>query len=275
MQQGPLLEQLYSLYPSLSKKKIKGYLKAGCVYINGKQVTQYNFLVSRNSTVEIRKQNKTHKRSPLPILFEDHDFLVIDKPTGLLSVGTDKEKEKTAYHKMRVFVNQRGRNEKLFVLHRLDKETSGVLAFVKNEKLKFLLQNHWDQLVTKREYIAIVCGHAKKDDTICLFLEEGKDLKMHVTSPQKGKKCITKYQCLEQNEQYSLLQIHITTGRKNQIRASLAFVGLPIVGDVKYGKVSKEKRLYLHASCLSIEHPLTHKRYTFLSKPPASFKEFF
>ncbi len=272
--EGPLLEMLYQIYPDSSKKKLKSYLKSGCIYVDGRQVTKYDFWLKKGSQIDIRKENKTHKRSPLPIIYEDDNFIVVDKPNGLLSIGTLKEKEKTAYHKMRTFIKERGRGEKIFVLHRLDRDTSGILVFVKDEKLKHLLQENWNSCVKEREYVALVSGKAKDMDSIELYLTEGKDLKMHVTN-NKGKKAITKYQCLKQNDAYSLLKVSIETGRKNQIRATLSFIGLPIVGDLKYGSLKKANRLYLHATKLILEHPITKKRYVFESKIPREFKEFF
>ena len=272
-QKGTLLETLYFLYPDSSKKKIKNYLKSGCVYVNGKIVTQYDYLVSQGNTIEIHKENKTHKHSLLPILFEDDTFLVVDKPKGLLSVGTEKEKEKNAYHIVRQFVKERGRGEKVFVLHRLDRETSGVLVFVKNEKIKHLLQNEWDKFVKEREYVAVVSGLAKQEDCLRFYLTEGKDLKMYVTSKQKERLAITSYQCMASKNGKSLLKVSLETGRKNQIRASLSHVGLPILGDLKYGASKKSNRLYLHASKLSLIHPVTHKKYQFVSKVPKEFQE--
>ncbi len=270
--EGPLLEVLYDTFKDSSKKKIKSYLKTGCVYVNGKQVTKYDFFISKGSYIEIKKINKTHQKSPLPILFEDDSFLVVEKPAGLLSIATEKEKEQTAYHKMRTFVNMRGRKEKLFILHRLDRETSGILIFVKDEKLKHLLQQNWTEFVKNREYFAIVSGNPKEKDVISLCLDEGKDLKMYVS--KNGKKCITKYKKLLKKDSYALLKVQIETGRKNQIRASLAYQNLPIVGDLKYGN-KKGKRLYLHASNIEIEHPITHQKYHFKSKEPREFKKFF
>lgn len=269
---GMLLDVLYILYKDSSKKKVKGYLKSGCVYVDGMQVTKYDFWVKKGSTIEIRKENKTHKRSPLPILFEDEVFLVVDKPSGLLSIGTEKEKERTAYHKMRNFVKERGRCEKIFILHRLDRDTSGVLVFVKEEKIKHLLQENWNHFIKERSYVAVVKGLAKERDTLRLSLEEGKDLKMHVVHQGSGKLCITKYKCIRQGKSRSLLDISLETGRKNQIRASLAHVGLPVLGDTKYSSCQKEARLYLHASRVVLEHPITHKQYVFSSEMPSIFQ---
>ncbi len=271
-QSGPLLEQLYVLYQDYSKKKVKNYLKSGCVYVNHQPITQYDFVVSKGSQIEIHKENKTHKHSALPILFENQDFLVIDKPSGLLSIGTEKEKEKTAYHLMRQFLTERGRGEKLFILHRLDRETSGVLVFVKNERLKRLLQENWNQLVKERSYVAVVEGIAKEQETLRFSLKEGKDYKMYVVPNGKGQLAVTHYRCIQTHQGKSLLSISLDTGRKNQIRASLAHIGLTIVGDSKYGASKKASRLYLHANKLVLIHPITKQKFQFESKVPKDFK---
>ncbi len=250
---------------------MKGFLKAGCIFVNGKKITQYDAFVPKGSTLEIHKENKTHKKCPLPILFEDEDFIVIDKPAGLLSIGTSKEKEKTAYHILRTFIKERGRKEKLFILHRLDKETSGILVFTKNERIKQALQNNWNQLVKERSYFAIVEGKVKPQETLRFSLQETKDFRMKVVPKEEGKLAITKYCCQEQGPCYALLKITIDTGRKNQIRTSLAHIGNPVLGDRKYGG-KKEKRLYLHADKLVFVHPFTKKEYVFASKVPSSWK---
>ena len=144
-EKGELLDTLFILFKDLSKKKIKNYLKDGGVLVNGKVVTKYNTIVKKNDVIELSKTNKTHKKSNLDIIYEDEYFFVINKPAGLLSISTTKEKEKTTYHYIREFIKNRKKSDKIFVLHRLDKDTSGVLVFVKDNTLKNLLQNNWDK----------------------------------------------------------------------------------------------------------------------------------
>ena len=272
LEKGELLETLYVLFKDLSKKKIKNYLKDGGVLVNGKVVTKYDATVKKNDIIELSKINKTHKKSNLDIIYEDEYFFVINKPTGLLSISTTKEKEKTAYHLVREFIKSRKKNDKIFVLHRLDKDTSGVLVFVKDNTLKNLLQNNWDKYVKTREYIALVTGTVKDiDDYTCYLKEIGPD-KVIVTNKKEGKIAVTSLKTINKNNKYSLVKVNIKTGRRNQIRVVLNHLGSPIVGDKKYGGI-KSNRLYLHASKLTITNPLNNKTYTFESSIPSSFKK--
>ena len=272
LEKGELLETLYVLFKDLSKKKIKNYLKDGGVLLNGKVVTKYDAPVKKNDIIELSKINKTHKKSNLDIIYEDEYFFVINKPAGLLSISTTKEKEKTAYHLVREFIKSRKRNDKIFVLHRLDKDTSGVLVFVKDNTLKNLLQNNWDKYVKIREYIALVTGTVKNiDDYTCYLKEIGPD-KVIVTNKREGKIAISSIKTINKNNKYSLVKVNIKTGRRNQIRVVLNHLSNPIVGDKKYGGI-KSNRLYLHASKLTITNPLNNKTYTFESNVPSSFKK--
>ena len=272
LEKGELLETLYVLFKDLSKKKIKNYLKDGGVLVNGKVVTKFNTPVKKNDIIELSKINKTHKKSNLDIIYEDEYFFVINKPAGLLSISTTKEKEKTAYHQVREFIKSRKKNDKIFVLHRLDKDTSGVLVFVKDNTLKNLLQNNWDKYVKTREYVALVTGNVKDvDDYTCYLKETGPD-KVIVTNKKEGKIAVTSLKTINKNNKYSLVKVNIKTGRRNQIRVVLNHLGSPIVGDKKYGGI-KSNRLYLHASKLTITNPLNNKTYTFESSIPSSFKK--
>ena len=274
LEKGELLETLYVLFKDLSKKKVKNYLKDGGVLLNGKVVTKYDSPVKKNDIIELSKINKTHKKSNLDIIYEDEYFFVINKPAGLLSISTTKEKEKTAYHLVREFIKSRKKNDKIFVLHRLDKDTSGVLVFVKDNTLKNLLQNNWDKYVKTREYVALVTGNVKDvDDYTCYLKEIGPD-KVIVTNKKEGKIAVTSFKTINKNNKYSLVKVNIKTGRRNQIRVVLNHLGSPIVGDKKYGGI-KSNRLYLHASKLTITNPLNNKTYTFESSVPTSFKKVF
>ena len=247
LEKGELLETLYVLFKDLSKKKIKNYLKDGGVLVNGKVVTKYNTSVNKNDVIELNKINKTHKKSNLDIIYEDEYFFVINKPAGLLSISTTKEKEKTAYHQVREFIKSRKKNDKIFVLHRLDKDTSGVLIFVKDNTLKNLLQNNWDKYVKTREYVALVTGNVKDvDDYTCYLKEIGPD-KVIVTNKKDGKIAVTSLKTINKNNKYSLVKVNIRTGRRNQIRVVLNHLGCPILGDKQYGGI-KSSRLYLHDS---------------------------
>ena len=270
--EGELLETLFVLFEDISKKKVKNYLKEGGVLVNDKVITKYNFKVKPNDTIELNKVNKTHHKSALEIIYEDNDFLVINKPAGLLSVGTNKEKEKTAYHLVREFIKNRNKLDKIFVLHRLDKDTSGVLVFVKNSTLKNILQNNWDKYVKTREYFALVSGKViDVIDYVCYLKEIGPD-KVIITNKKDGKKAITTIKTISSNNKYTLVKVNIKTGRRNQIRVVLSSLGNSIIGDKKYGNINSN-RLYLHASKLTLINPLNNKTYTFKSGLPSSFKK--
>ena len=203
----------------------------------------------------------------LNIIYEDKEILVVNKPSKLLTVGTDKERERTLYHEVREYLHKK--NQKVFVVHRLDKDTSGIVLFAKNPRLKELLQRDW--LRYTREYKAVVEGKRPKiKDTLRFYLQEDKN--NHVYVSDKGLSSVTEYEVLDTNSTQSLLRVRIKTGRKNQIRASLAYIGNPIVGDKKYdAKINSLSRLGLHASRLAIKHPITGKEMTFVSKAPKVF----
>ena len=203
----------------------------------------------------------------LNIIYEDKEILVVNKPSKLLTVGTDKERERTLYHEVREYLHKK--NQKVFVVHRLDKDTSGIVLFAKNPRLKELLQRDW--LRYTREYKVVVEGKLPKiKDTLRFYLQEDKN--HHVYVSDKGLSSVTEYEVLSTNSTQSLLRVRIKTGRKNQIRASLAYIGNPIVGDKKYdAKINSLSRLGLHASRLVIKHPVTNKEMTFVSKAPKVF----
>ncbi len=198
----------------------------------------------------------------LDIIYEDKDFLVVNKPAGLLTIS-DGKSNNTLYSMARSYVKGQNPHNKIFIVHRLDKDTSGVILFSKNEKIKYLLQNNWADLVKERSYDAIVQGKMpKKKDTLINYLQESKTHQVYVTNNKRlGKKAITSYEVIKENKNKSLLKIKIETGRKNQIRCQLSFINHPIIGDKLYYK--KDKRLMLHASRLVLIHPLTKKEYVF------------
>ncbi len=273
-EEGLLLETILKLFNEQSHKKLKSYLKNNSIFVNDKSVTAYNYKVKKNDLIEIRKDYKTHKKCPLKILYEDEYFLVIEKPAHLLTIATTKEKEKTAYHMMRQFIKERNSKDKIFILHRLDKDTSGVVIFVKDERVKELLQNDWNNLIEDREYIAVVPKGIKSYTNYICYLKEDSNYKVHVTNDKNGKKAITSITVLKEKKNYALVKVNIKTGRKNQIRAVLSYLGYPIVGDTKYGSDIKAKRLLLHASKIVLTNPNNKKKYTFESKLPREFQKY-
>ena len=238
--------------------------------MNGKVVTKYNELLKKNDIVEIKEfQTKKHPKE-LDIIYEDKDIIVVNKPAGLLTISTFKEKEKTLYHLVREYVKKVNKQNQIFVIHRLDRDTSGIVMFAKNEKIKNLYQNHWNDIVRTRKYQAIVEGILEnKSGTLKSYLEENEE--GYVYPSKNGKIAITNYIVKKESKYYSLLDIDIKTGRKNQIRVQLKEIGHPIVGDKKYG--NKKDRMYLCAYELSLQNPVTKKIDTYKVNVPRKFKE--
>ena len=213
------------------------------------------------------------KSEKLDIVYEDKDIIVINKPSGLLTIATEKEKEKTLFHKVYMYIKKKNKNNKIFIVHRLEKDTSGVVLFAKTEKLKMQLQKDWDNLVKERNYVAVVHGKVIEErDEIISYLKETKTLLTYSTNnPHDGKKAITRYRTVLRNDNYSLLDISLKTGRKNQIRVHMNDIGYPIVGDRKYGKKDGFRRMYLHAYRLSLVLPNTNKLMAFEVDVPKQF----
>ena len=217
---------------------------------------------------------KRYQPRGLSILYEDHDILVVDKMSGLLTVSTEKVRENTAYYLLNTYVkkgNQKSRN-RVFIVHRLDRDTSGVIIFAKNENAKRFLQDEWHGF--KKKYYAVVHGLLlKKEGVITSYLVENLAHKMYsVHDPEKGKLAKTGFKVMRESKKYSLLEIDLLTGRKNQIRVHFSDKGCPVAGDKIYGeKRSDIRRLALHAGSLTILHPTTKEPMTFDTKIPALF----
>ncbi len=212
------------------------------------------------------------KKDRLDIIYEDKWIIVVNKPSHLLTISTDNEKEKTLFHKIMMYEKRKNKNNKVFVVHRLDKDTSGLVLFAKDERIKYQLQNTWDK-EAKRGYVAVVHGKTKEKDILKSYLKETKTLLVYSTNEKDGKLAITEYQKLNENKKFTLLKIKIKTGRKNQIRVQLNDNNNQIVGDKKYGesKFDPLRRLCLHANYLEIIHPVTKKRMVFEINIPKEY----
>ena len=259
----------------MSKKTIKQYLTHGSIYVNNNKTTKYNYKLVPGMNIVIDTNNKNKKTLPFDILFEDDHIIVVNKPSGLLTIATEKEKENTLYHIVREYLINKNKNNKIFVVHRLDKDTSGIVILAKDEKTKNKLQENWNDYVVLREYVAVAEGILpKKSDRIVEYLKETKTNLVYTTKNKEGKEAITNYRVIKENNNYSLIEIKIETGRKNQIRVALANLNHPIVGDKKYGnKKAKENRLYLHANRLKIYYPEIKKEILFETNTPTEFKK--
>lgn len=273
-----------------SRNNVKNLLVRRQVLVNGSVVTQYNFPLAKDDEVKLaknpvkggnelkrpaRQQSKTQVKA-LKIIYEDEDFLAVDKPCGLLSVENEKEND-CAYGFVADYLAQTGKNARPFVLHRIDKETSGVLVFAKSPKIQSMLRLNWNEAVLSREYIAIVEGAMEeKKKTITSFLKENANKMMYSTQDPTGQKAITHYEVIKENTAYSMLYVHIDTGRKNQIRVHMQTLGHPVIGDDKYGHTKNPlKRLGLHASKISFTHPISKEVITISCSKPLEFESLF
>lgn len=212
------------------------------------------------------------KNDKLDIIYEDKFLLVVNKPAHMLTVQTEKGVSTTLYNKVYEYLHKK--NQKVFIVHRLDKDTSGIVVFAKNEDLKNKLQDNWNELVKVREYYAIVEGSVKEDkQTIKQYLKENKQLKTYVA--KDGKLAITHLEVLKRSKNYSILKILIDTGRKNQIRVACESIGHSIIGDSKYGSTKNPlRRMCLHATKLVLTNPYTHKDMEFVCNIPKEFDIF-
>jgi tRNA pseudouridine32 synthase/23S rRNA pseudouridine746 synthase/23S rRNA pseudouridine1911/1915/1917 synthase len=272
-----LLPFLLNAMSSRSRNSVKSILARGQVTIDDQIETQFDYLLHPGQNVAILKNKAAVKRSALigmEILYEDNDIIVINKEAGLLSIATEKEKHQTAHHQLMEHVRHEGPQNRVFVVHRLDKDTSGVMMFAKNETAKQTLQNAWKEKVAARTYIALVEGEVKKEKGyISSWLRESKTPLMYSSmTPNDGLHAITHYEKLQGNKDFSLLKVELETGRKNQIRVHMQDLGYPVVGDKKYGsKTNKVRRLGLHAMVLAFEHPSTREQLRFEAEVPQVF----
>src|SRR6185369_2864463 len=200
------------------------------------------------------------------LLYEDDDMVVVNKPCGLLTMGTDRDKSRTVHTILNDYVrkgNSKSRN-RIYIVHRLDRDTSGILIFAKSEKVKLLLQENWKNI--EKKYLAVVYGQlTPKEGMISTYLAENSAFSVYSTTDiTKGKLSQTAYKVLREVKGFSLLEIHLLTGRKHQIRVHLAEKGHPVVGDRKYGRGNDPHgTLALHARSISFIHPVTGKRLSF------------
>ena len=269
-----LLDSLSNFKLDLSKKTIKNYIKNGMVKVNNIVITNSSILLKNGDNVEISYTKKIIPDNNLDILYEDDYLIAINKPCGLLSISNDKEKEITAYRMVSNYIKKNNKNKYIFVVHRLDQDTSGVLLFCKNQLIRDKMQNNWNTIVKKRGYIAIVDGIMKESGTIHTFLLENRNQFVYSSKNNKGKEAITHYSVIKNNNKYSLLQVFIDTGRRNQIRVHLSEKGYPIAGDKKYKCITNPiKRLCLHANILEFIHPVTKKLIHIEADIPKEFKK--
>ena len=274
-----LLPFLLSTVKGKSRNNVKSLLSRRLVAVDGVPVSRFDTPLSPGQQVTILSASAPRTDAlPFPILYEDEHLIVVNKPAKLLSVATDKEKTRTAYHMVTDYVKSRQVDDRIYVLHRLDRDTSGVLMFARDPETKELFQSHWNDMVTRRGYLAVVEGVPRPDrNTIRSWLVETETHLSFSGAPGKGaKEAITSYQVVKSGGGYALLDIAIETGRKNQIRVHMKELGCPVAGDKQYGaRTNPIGRLCLHANELSFTHPATGKQVTFRTKMPRDFNRVF
>ncbi len=275
-----LMAFLLQKLPQQSRTSIKTLLQNRQIWIDGQPITQFNYQLKIGQQVDIQHNKGTSAERPrsLPILFEDAHLIVVEKPAGLLSMATDREKEQTAYSQLSSYVKQQNPPSKIFIVHRLDRETSGVMVFAKSAVVQERLQNAWNTDTKERIYLAITEGvPALVSGKITSYLSESKAFIVYSSqNPQRGQYAASHYEVLKNTRANALLKVRLETGRKNQVRVHLQDLNTPIVGDKKYGATTNPiRRLGLHAWVLAFEHPITGKLLRFETKIPLPFADFF
>ena len=273
-----LMEFLASKMPQASRTKLKTLLAKRVVFVDNVITTQYDFPLQPGMKVQISREKHTHefRSNLLRIVYEDAYLIVVEKREGLLSVGTERERERTAVSILNEYVRRSGRKNRVYVVHRLDRDTSGLMMFAKDEKTQRTLRDNWHRLVFDRRYVAVVAGEMERNEgTVRSWLT---DRTLYVySSPMDdgGKESVTHYRTVRRGNGFSLVELHLETGRKNQIRVHMQDLGHPVVGDGRYGieDLNPIGRLALHAFKLCFRHPVTGEEMRFETPYPGEFKK--
>ena len=273
-----LMTFLSTVMPQASRTKIKSLLTKRIVYVDNVITTQYNFPLKPGMKVQISRNKKVqefHSRL-LKIVYEDAYLIVVEKSEGLLSVNTERQKERTAYTILSEYVRRANKRNRIYIVHRLDRDTSGLMMFGKDEKTQHTLRDNWHEIVFDRRYVALVHGEMERNaGTVHSWLT---DRTLYVSSSPTddgGKESVTHYHTVKRGNGYSLIELNLETGRKNQIRVHMQDLNHPIVGDGRYGREEDANplgRLALHAFKLCFYHPVTGEMMHFETPYPASFK---
>ena len=271
-----LMAFLMKKMDGVSRTRVKALLSNRVVLVDNVIVTQFNHPLKPGMKVQIsREKNKHEFHHPmLKIVYEDAYLIVVEKKEGLLSVATEHQKERTAQHILSGIVKRTHRNNRVFVVHRLDRETSGLMMYAKDEKTQHTLRDNWHDIVVDRRYVSIQMGEMERDQAqIRTWLT---DRKLYVSSSNYddgGKLSITHYKTIKRANGFSMMELELETGRKNQIRVHMSELGHPVVGDQRYGcEIDPLGRLALHAFKLCFYHPVTGELMEFETPYPASFR---
>jgi len=275
-----LMKFLIEKFPEKSRTTIKSMLAHKLVTVDDMITTKFDFPIKRGQMVFLNKKKTDEKPRfrGLRIVHEDSAIIVVDKGSGLLSMATDTEKSKTAYSMLSEYVKKFDPKNLIFIVHRLDRDTSGLMMFAKSKKIQEALQKDWNESIIDRSYVVIVEGVVENEEgTVTSWLKENKALVMFSSqTPNDGQKAITHYKLLRANKQFSLLEVKLETGRKNQIRVHMKDMGHPVTGDKKYGaKLNPIGQMGLHARVLAFKHPVTGKTLRFDTPIPGKFLKVF
>lgn len=273
---APLLDFLIGAMPQRKRTAVKNLLGHNQIAVNGIPTTQFDMPLKEGDEVKanLTREFRVFYNRRLKLVYEDDDIIVVNKGYGLLSMGTDKIKEGTAYSILREYLKWQNPRNMLFIVHRLDRDTSGLMVFAKTQEAKDKLQHNWNNMVISRKYLAVVEGKPEPEEgEVRSYLAENSRFEVYSTDkPEEGQLAVTRYRTLRSRNGYSLMEVSLDTGRKNQIRVHMKDLGHPIAGDRRYGaKSSPIHRMALHAQTLRFIHPITRKDMNFSTPVPASF----
>lgn len=274
--EAKLLDFLIAAMPERKRTTIKAFLAHNQVAVNGMPEKQFDTPLQPGDEVKVNlsREFRVFYNRRLKLVYEDDDILVVNKGYGLLSMGNDKVKEGTAYSILRDYLKWKDPRNKIFIVHRLDRDTSGLMVFAKTMEAKEKLQHNWNNMVLSRKYLAVVEGKPEPaEGTVQSYLAENSRYEVYSTdNPDEGQLAVTRYRTLKSRNGYSLMEVELDTGRKNQIRVHMKDLGHPITGDRRYGAGSSPiHRMALHAQTLRFVHPITRKDMNFSTPVPASF----
>lgn len=275
-EESKLMDFLIMSMPQRKRTTIKNLLSHNQVAVNGMPTTQFDTPLAPDDEVKVNlsREFRVFYNRRLKLVYEDDDIIVVNKGYGLLSMGTDKIKDGTAYSILRDYLKWKDPRNKIFIVHRLDRDTSGLMVFAKSVEAKERLQHNWNNMVLSRKYLAVVEGNPDPEEgEVRSYLAENSRFEVYSTNnPEEGQLAVTRYKTLRSRNGFSLMEVSLDTGRKNQIRVHMKDLGHPITGDRRYGaKSSPIHRMALHAQTLRFVHPITRKDMNFSTPIPTSF----
>ena len=274
---GTILEVAAAILKDHTPTKLKSMLRHNQFAVNNSPTSRYDTEVHAGDSFSVNfdQSFKVFKNPRVELVYEDEHILVINKGYGVLSMGTDTKKDGTAYSIMREYVKYHDPKAKVFIVHRLDRDTSGLMMLAKTIEAKDAMQHNWNNMVLNRKYVAVVEGVVEQaEGVVKSYLAENAQFEVYSTNdPTKGQYAVTRYKRLAGNNNYSLMEVELDTGRKNQIRVHMKDLGHPIAGDRKYGAAhSPINRLALHAQTLRFVHPITKREMNFSTPIPFRFR---